>query len=106
VVIGSGVPPGWPPPGLAERLADLEAGRLSTSPLSPLELAVVADLLALGTVQLARDAIRRQLHLPVDAMAGAQALHEWARDLLAQHGTSAEASRHAAERQHPSGSGR
>ena len=82
-----GPPRDWPPPGLRERLADLEARRTSLLPLSPVELAVAADLLALATVQLARDAARRQLSLPVDAMVGAQALHEWARDVLAQQGT-------------------
>jgi len=97
-VSGSGTPPGWPPPGLAQRLADLEAGRHGIAPLSPLELAVTADLLALGTAWLASDAARRQLPLPVDAVLGARALHEWARAVLAQH---------AATRQRPwPGSGR
>ncbi|HEY8558413.1 MAG TPA: hypothetical protein VIM97_13910 [Actinomycetes bacterium] len=75
---------GWPPPGLAERLAELEAGRQCMAPLSPMELAVAADLLALGTAWLARDAARCQFHLPVEALAGAQALHGWARAVLAQ----------------------
>jgi hypothetical protein len=77
-------PPGWPPPGLAERLADLEAGRHGMAPLSAVELAVAADLLALGTAWLAQDAARRQLPLPVDALLGARALHEWSRAVLAQ----------------------
>jgi hypothetical protein len=61
----SQTPPSWPPPGLAERLADLEAGRHSISPPSPAELAMAADMLALGTALLANDAARRQLPLPV-----------------------------------------
>jgi hypothetical protein len=80
----SQAPLGWPPPGLAERLAELEARHQSMAPLSPLELAVAANLLALGTAWLARDAARCQLHLPVEAMVGAQALHRWARAVLAQ----------------------
>ncbi len=76
-------PPGWPPPGLAERLAGLEAGRQGMAPLSPLELVLAADLLALGTAWLASDAARRQLPLPVDAVLGARALHEWARTVRA-----------------------
>ena len=80
-------PPGWPPPGLAERLAGLEAGRQGMAPLSPMELAVAADLLALGTAWLASDAARRQLPLPLDAVLGARALHEWAQKVLAQEST-------------------
>lgn len=80
----SQTPPSWPPPGLAERLADLEAGRHSISPPSPAELAMAADMLALGTALLASDAARRQLPLPADAVLGAQALHGWARAVLAQ----------------------
>lgn len=86
MVSGSGTPAGWPPPGLAERLADLEAARQGTAPLSPPELAVAADLLALGTAWLASDAARRQLPLPLDALLGARALHEWARTVLAHQG--------------------
>ncbi len=80
----SRTPPGWPPPGLAERLADLEAGRHGMAPMSVVELAVAADLLALGTAWLASDAARHQLPLPLDAVLGARALHEWARTVLAQ----------------------
>ncbi len=95
-------PPGWPPPGLAERLAELEAGRHGMAPLSPLELAVAADLLALGTAWLARDAARRELNLPVDAALGARALHEWARTVMAQEpaGEPAEATGHSPAGQH------
>ncbi|HEX6676281.1 MAG TPA: hypothetical protein VF486_14795 [Actinomycetes bacterium] len=78
-------PPGWPPPGLADRLAELEAGRHSMAPLSPLNLAITADLLALGTAWLASDAARRQIPLPLDAVLGARALYEWARTVRAQH---------------------
>lgn len=79
-----GTPPGWPPPGLTERLAELEAGRQGMAPLSPVELAMAADLLALGTAWLARDAARRDIPLPVDAVIGARALHEWARMVRAR----------------------
>jgi hypothetical protein len=72
---------------VAERLAEVEARRSSLSPLSVVEMAVVANLLALGTVQLAEGAARQQLPLPLDAMLGARALHEWARAVRAQHGT-------------------
>ena len=78
---------GWPPPGVTERLADLQARRSSLLPLRTVELAVAADLIALATVQLARDAASRQLHLPAEVMVGAQELHEWARAVLAQAGT-------------------
>ncbi len=84
-----GAPPDWPPGGVAERLAELETRRVSMSSLSAVEMAVAANLLALGTVQLAEDAARHQLPLPLDAMLGARALHEWARMVRAQHGTGA-----------------
>ena len=80
MVSGSRVLPGWPLLGLAE----LEAGRHTMAPLSLVELAVAADLLALGTAWLAGDAAHRQLPLPLDAVLGARALHEWARAVLAQ----------------------
>jgi hypothetical protein len=66
----SGTPPGRPPPRLAERLANLEAGRHGISPLSLLELAVTADLLTVGNAWLASDAARRRLPLPGAAGAG------------------------------------
>ena len=78
-------PPGWPPPGLADRLAELEAERQSMAPVSPLELAMAADLLALGTAWLARDAARRNIPLPGDAVIGARVLHEWAHAVRARH---------------------
>jgi hypothetical protein len=78
-------PPGWPPPGLAERLAELEAERQGMAPPSPDDLAMTADLLALGTAWLASDAARRDIPLPVDAVLGARVLHEWARTVRARH---------------------
>lgn len=78
-------PPSWPPPGLVERLAELEARRQGVAPPSPVDLAMAADLLALGTAWLASDAARRDTPLPVDAVLGARALHEWSRMVRARH---------------------
>jgi hypothetical protein len=55
------------------------------APPSPLNLAMTADLLALGTAWLASDAARHDIPLPVDAVIGARALHEWARRVRARH---------------------
>lgn len=62
---------------------------------------MAADLLALGTALLANDAARRQLPLPVDAVLGAQALHRWARAVLAQEPAGAERAEAAERRKRP-----
>jgi hypothetical protein len=75
---------------VTERLSELEARRSSLQPLSAFELAVAANLIALATVQLAKDAASHHLPLPTEAMDGTRQLHEWARTVLAQHGIGSE----------------
>jgi len=69
---------------IAERLAELQAGRLTTAPLDPVELALVAETIALATLWLAVEAARTRHALPVDALAGAQALRRWATAVAAE----------------------
>lgn len=79
--LGSGSPP---PLRIAERLAELQAGRLTTAPLDPIELALVAETIALATLWLAVEAARTRHALPADALAGAQALRQWATAVVAE----------------------
>ena len=63
---------------VSERLAELAAGRLGALPLEPVELAVLADLIALATALLAKEAATTSRALPIEALVGAQRLREWA----------------------------
>ena len=83
--MSTGPAPDSPPPlRVSERLAELQAGRLATAPLDPVELAVAAETIALTTMWLAIEAASTRHALPVEALAGAQALREWAQTVAAE----------------------
>ncbi len=50
-------------------------------------MAKATDVLGRGILNLAEDAARIGVALPAEAIVGAQALHEWARGVLAQGAT-------------------
>jgi hypothetical protein len=68
---------------VAEWLAEIEARRVNLAS-RPDGRAMAAKLLALGAVQLAEEAARRQRHVLIDAVLGAWALHECASTVRAQ----------------------
>ncbi len=86
--MSTGPAPDSPPPlGVSKRFAELQAGRLATAPLDPVELAVAAETIALATLWLAVEAASTRHALPADALAGAQALRQWAKTTAAEQPT-------------------
>ncbi len=72
---------------MSERLAELAAGRLGTLPLDPAELAATAEVIALATALLAKEAASTRCALPVEVLIGAQELHQWAQAVAAEQPT-------------------
>jgi hypothetical protein len=62
----------------------VSTGRLATAPLDPVELAMAAEVIALATLWLAIEAASTRHALPAEALAGAQALRQWAQTVAAE----------------------